>query len=39
MEMANRKYQIRPMVCDWALDIPRKDTEAVPDHRHPEGEA
>ena len=26
MARENREYQIRPMVCDWALDIPMGDT-------------
>lgn len=29
MARANREYQIRPMVCDWALDIPMGDTTFV----------
>ena len=29
MERPNRKYEIRPMVCDWALDIPMGDTTFV----------
>lgn len=29
MGRANREYQIRPMVCDWALDIPMGDTTFV----------
>lgn len=29
MARANRKYEIRPMVCDWALDIPMGDTTFV----------
>lgn len=29
MERTNREYEIRPMVCDWALDIPMGDTTFV----------
>lgn len=29
MERPNREYEIRPMVCDWALDIPMGYTTFV----------
>lgn len=29
MRRANRQYQVREMVCDWALDIPLGDTTVV----------
>ena len=29
MARANKGYEIRPMVCDWALDIPMGDTTFV----------
>lgn len=29
MERTNREYEIRAMVCDWALDIPMGDTTFV----------
>lgn len=29
MARAIREYQIRPMVCDWALDIPMGNTTFV----------
>lgn len=29
MERPNREYEIRPMVCDWALDISTGDTTFV----------
>ena len=29
MSRTNRKYEVRPLVCDWALDIPLGDMKAV----------
>ena len=29
MSRTNRKYEVRPLSCDWALDIPLGDTTVV----------
>ena len=29
MRKTNRKYEVRPLGCDWALDIPLGDTTVV----------